>query len=126
MISEVNKEKATAVVEAVVNVIHERQYDTIKTIVDSVELDINELFEFVDGTLKLNEFESIDQYDIPCNFKPAYEYSQLEFYEYNNGSGFAVDYALTSHGELVDMVLQLEFIYTDTEMKSVLLNVDPQ
>lgn len=74
-------------------------------------------------TLELNDFDTIDEYGVACNFHPPYEYSQLEIYDYDH-SGFAVDYEMTSNSELVDMTLQLEFLYTKDGYKVRFLNID--
>lgn len=57
---------------------------------------------------------------------PKYEYSQLSVYEYADHSGFTVDYEMTSNSELVDLTLQLKFLYTNSGFHIILLNVEPQ
>ncbi len=48
----------------------------------------------------------------------------VEIYDYNDHSGFAVDYEMTSNSELSkDMTLQLEFLYTKDGYK-VRFNID--
>lgn len=124
-----HKEQAIGIIKNILHAIHEKRYGDIITYVDETETkDIDELFEFVQGTLELNDFDAIDEYGVPCNFHPEYEYSQLNFYEYNNLSGFEVEYAMTSDSELIDMVLQLKFLYTDDvdRIKSTFITVDPQ
>ena len=69
---------------------------------------------------------SIDEYGVPCNFHPKYEYSQLSVYEYADHSGFTVDYEMTLNSELVDLTLQLKFLYTNSGFHIILLNVEPQ
>lgn len=126
---EQHKEQAIGIIKNILHAIHEKRYGDIITYVDETETkDIDELFEFVQGTLELNDFDVIDEYGVPCNFHPEYEYSQLNFYEYNDLSGFEVEYAMTSDSELVDMVLQLKFLYIDDvdRMKSTFITVDPQ
>ena len=106
--------------------------------VDESEIDdLNEFFGYVEKTLELNDFDTIDEYGVECHFNPTYEYgvechfnptyeySQLEIYDYDDQTGFAVDYDLTSNSELVDMVLQVEFLYTDNGYTVRFLNVDP-
>ena len=73
-----------------------------------------------------NGFNAIDEYGVPCNFHPNYEYSQLSVYEYADLSGFTVDYEMTSNSELVDLTLQLKFLYTNSGFHIILLNVEPQ
>ena len=48
------------------------------------------------------------------------------FFEYKDGSGFAVDYELTSGGELVYLTLQLEFLYENGGLKAIFRTIDPQ
>ena len=87
--------------------------------------DLNEMFECVEKSLEYNGFGSIDEYGAACNFHPQYEYSQLYIYEYDNNSGFAVDYQMTSDSELVDLTLQLEFLYTKSGFKTVFVVTKP-
>ncbi|VTS70963.1 DUF7668 domain-containing protein [Streptococcus australis] len=119
------KEKVIEVVSNILNAIHLKKYEDIKNYVDESEIDdLNEFFGYVEKTLELNDFDTIDEYGVGCNFHPPYEYSQLEIYDYDDQTGFAVDYDLTSNSELVDMVLQVEFLYTDNGYTVRFLNVD--
>ncbi|MBG9456563.1 hypothetical protein ABE61_21745 [Lysinibacillus sphaericus] len=122
-----DKQYALTVITNLLNVMHSKEYENILNYVDESEVDdIGELFYYVQETLNLNGFDSFDEYGAPCNFHPEYEYSQINFYEFNDNSGFAVDYDLTSNSKLVDMCLQMEFLYTDDGLKSVLIAVDPR
>ncbi len=120
--------KQEIVIEVVSNIlraIHSKNYEDIKNYVDESEYDdLNELFGYVEKTLELNDFDKIDEYAVECYFHPPYEYSQLEIYDYDDHSGFAVDYEMTSNSELVDMTLQLEFLYTKDGYKVRFLDID--
>ena len=122
------KENAIKVIEKVLWSIHNKEYRSIVNDVDENEIeDMDSFAHFVQGTLELNGYDSIDEYGVPCNFHPKYEYSQMSFYEYDDNSGFAVDYDLTSSSELVDMCLQMKFLYTaDGGMKSIFVGIDPR
>ena len=65
------------------------------------------------------------KYGVECNFHPNYEYSQLQVYEFNDQTGFVVEYAMTSDSELVDLTLQLEFLYNNDGYKITSVDVDP-
>ena len=120
------KEKVIDVITNILKAIHLKKYEDIMNYVDESEIDdLNEFFGYVEKTLELNDFDTIDEYGVACNFHPPYEYSQLEIYDYDDQTGFAVDYDLTSNSELVDMVLQVEFLYTDNGYTVRFLNVDP-
>ncbi len=120
------EEKAIQVITQMLRAFHAKEYEKAMTYVDeSEENDLTELFERVDATLADNGFDRIDEYGTPCNFHPQYEYSQLSIYEFNDNSGFAADYDMTSHSELVDLTLQLKFIYTNRGLKTVFLGIDP-
>ncbi len=122
-----NKQKAITVIKNVLSVLHGKQYERILDYVDESEIeDIDSLFDCVQGTLEINGFDAIDEYGVPCNFNPKYEYSQMEFYEYDDKSGFVVEYDLTSESELVDLCLQMKFLYVDSGLKSIFKNIDPQ
>lgn len=125
---EINREeKAIGVVTQILKAFHSKEYGTIMSYVDeSKDGDLATLFECVESTLSENGFDAIDEYGTPCNFHPQYEYSQLSLYEYNDNTGFTVDYDMTSNSELIDLTLQLEFLYTDNGLKIILLGVQPQ
>ena len=126
--NEINKEeKAIEVVTQILKAIHSKEYGKIMDYVDESENgDLTTLFECVESTLLENGFDAIDEYGTPCNFHPQYEYSQLSLYEYDDNTGFTVDYDMTSNSELVDLTLQLEFLYTDSGLKTIFLGIDPQ
>ena len=102
---------AAPVVKAVVDCIAAKRYYELN-LHATIDSDMTfELFEeLVEGYLEINELPYIDGYDVPCNFRPQYEYSQMTVYIYNDGSGFAVDYDFTTNGELNDLTLQMEFL----------------
>lgn len=122
-----NKEKVIEVITNILAAFHKKEYSKVMEYVDESEIDdLPSLFECIDETLKENGFNAIDEYGVPCNFHPKYEYSQLSVYEYADHSGFTVDYEMTSNSELVDLTLQLKFLYTNSGFHIILLNVEPQ
>lgn len=122
-----NKQKAIDIIAKVIGAIHKKEYKCILDYADESEVEnMDFLYQFVQGTLKMNGYDSIDEYGVPCNFHPKYEYSQLRFYEYNDNSGFAADYDLTSESELTDMCLQMKFSYSKTGLKSIFIGIEPQ
>ena len=128
MINKEAKDKAIEILKKILHLFHEKRFGDILSVVSASKIENFEEFlsECVQGTLKLNNFESIDEYGIPCSFKPKYEYSQLDFYN-NTENSFVLEYAMTSDSEIVDMVLQLEFSYTeDGEIEGTFVNVEPQ
>ena len=125
LLDEYKKEKVIDVITNILTAIHLKKYEDIMNYVDESEIDdLNEFFGYVEKTLELNDFDTIDEYGVECNFHPPYEYSQLEIYDYDNQTGFAVDYDLTSNSELVYMMLQVEFLYSDNGYTVRFLNVD--
>ena len=119
-------EKIIEVITKILKAIHLKKYEEIMDCVDKSEVDdLNEMFECVEKTFEYNGFGCIHEYGAACNFHPQYEYSQLSIYEYDNHSGFAVDYQMTSDSELVDLTLQLEFLYTKSGLKIVFVGIDP-
>ena len=116
LLDKYKKEKVIDVITNILKAIHLKKYEDIMNYVDESEIDdLNEFFSYVEKTLELNDFDTIDEYGVECHFNPPYEYSQLEIY----------DYDLTSNSELVDMRLQVEFLYTDNGYTVRFLNVDP-
>ena len=125
LLDKYKKEKVIDVITNILKAIHLKKYEDIMNYVDESEIDdLNEFFGYVEKTLELNDFDTIDEYGVECNFHPPYEYSQLEIYDYDNQTGFAVDYDLTSNSELVYMMLQVEFLYSDNGYTVRFLNVD--
>ena len=124
----INKEeKAIEVIKPILKVFHSKEYEKVMDYVDeSKENDLANLFKYIEATLKDNGFDSIDEYGVPCNFHPQYEYSQLSIYDYNDNSGFAVDYQMTSNSELLGLTLQLKFLYVNGGLKVIFLGIDPQ
>ena len=105
-------EIALPVVKKVVNWLSAKQY---KKLPDVVVLDDDwtpalvkeELVEY----LKLNELHGIDPFGTPLKEMIAnHEYKQMSVIPYKDGSGFHLDYDLTSRGgEWNDLTLQLSF-----------------
>ena len=125
LLDKYKKEKVIDVITNILKAIHLKKYEDIMNYVDESEIDdLNEFFGYVEKTLELNDFDTIDEYGVECNFHPPYEYSQLEIYDYDNQTEFAVDYDLTSNSELVYMMLQVEFLYSDNGYTVRFLNVD--
>ena len=125
--TEQHKDQAIEVVKNICHVLHEKRYDDLPSCVDKMEWDDTEVIrECIQGTLEMDDFDVFDEYGVPCNFMPQYEYRhEVMFFEYKDGSGFAVDYELTSGGDLTDLVLQLEFLYQDSGLKCVFRTIDP-
>lgn len=115
------KEEATSVLEKVLSAMHKKNYCKVLGFFDDTEYnDMDEIQELVES----RAYDSVDEYGTPCDFNPSYEYSQLEFYDYTDGSGFRLEYDLTTDCELMDLSLQMEFIYTENGLKKRFLTVD--
>ena len=98
-----NEEKVIEALKKILRAIHLNNYRDIMDCVDGSEVDdVRELLEYIDESLQLNDFDKIDEYGVECNFHPNYEYSQLQVYEFNDQTGFVVEYAMTSDSELED------------------------
>ena len=119
------REKVIEVITNILKDIHLKNYEDIKELCWRIwDRRFKWILWICWKNTELNDFDTIDEYGVACNFHPPYEYSQLEIYDYNDHSGFAVDYEMTSNSELVDMTLQLEFLYTKDGYKVRFLNID--
>lgn len=128
-ITQEHRDFAIETVKTILHLFHEKRYDEVPGAVDESEIEDlpDNLREFIQGTLDLNGMDTFDEYGAPCNFHPQYEYHQLHFFPYRDGSGFAVDYEMTSGAELAQLVLQLVFLYQpDGSLRRVFHTVDPQ
>lgn len=117
---------AIQTVKDILHVLHEKRYEDLPSCVDEMEWDdTEEIRECIQGTLDMNDFDAFDEYGVPCNFHPRYEYHhKVEFYERPNG--FDAEYDLTSGGELVYLRLQLRFLYLENGLKRIFHTIDPQ
>lgn len=105
---------AEPVVREIVNCIAERRYADIEKYAEFEYLSLSEFTELIEGFLEINELPYMDRFEVPCTFKPAYEYHQLHCIVRNDDSGFHVDYDLTTDGELNDLTLQMDFLFTES------------
>lgn len=122
------RQQAIRVLTQILSTFHSKNYGAILSIVDESRIsDLeNYLVQYLQGTLELNDFTTIDEYGVECSFKPPYEYHQLEIELYNDNSGFYLEYAMTSSGDLVDITLHLDFLFTDKGLKSIFVDIEPQ
>ena len=123
--TEQDKEIAIQTVKDILHVLHEKRYEDLPSCVDEMEWDDTEqIRECIQGTLDMNDFDVFDEYGVPCNFRPQYEYHhEVEFYE--RPEGFDAEYDLTSGGELVYLRLQLRFLYLEGKLKRIFHTIDP-
>lgn len=112
---DVAEKYAENIVKKVVNMIANKKYDEIIDIAQLGTWTSASIEELVEGYLEINDIMIIDCYDVPCNTQFSYEYRQLNFYHYNDGTGFGIDYDLTTQGEINDLTLQMEFLYDDKQ-----------
>lgn len=113
---------AEPVVRAVVNCIADRRYGDIPGYSQLWALTPSLIEEMVEEFLALNSYPYIDRFETPCSFSPQYVYHQLSCTAYKDGSGFHVDYDLTTNGELNDLTLQMDFRFSqdNTVMATIL------
>ena len=102
---------AQIIVKSVVDLLSQKRYEELTSVVDMENLTVDEVKELVEGYLELNGLTHIDSFDTKCNFSPSYEFHQMEFYYNDCDNGFEMDYALTTDEELNDLTLQMEFNY---------------
>ena len=122
-----DEEKVIEVLKKILRAIHLNNYRDIMDCVDGSEVDdVRGFLEYIYDSLQLNNFDKIDEFGVECKFHPNYEYSQLQVYEFNDQTGFAVEYQMTSDSELVDLTLQLEFLYNNDGYKITSIDVDPR
>ncbi len=108
------RQLAEPIVREIINCISEKRYADIEKYAKFEEISLPNFTELMDGFLEINELPYMDRFGVPCNFKPKYEYHQLQCYPRKDGSGFYVDYDLTTDGELNDLTLQMDFVLTES------------
>ena len=105
---------AEPVVREVVNCIAEKRYADIEKYAEFESRSLSEFMEIIEGFLELNELPYMDRFEVPCTFRPQYEYHQLSCILYKDGRGFHVLYGLTTDGELNDLTLLMDFLFTES------------
>ncbi|SEL18830.1 hypothetical protein SAMN04488688_10392 [Paenibacillus sp. cl141a] len=108
----------------IVDSIADRRYEEIARNVDDMQnWDVELLREVIESFKEDNELEQIDRFDVECTFRPVYKdgsvYQQESFYHFNDGSGIAYEYALTTDGEPNDLTLSIEFHVEGDDLKVI-------
>ena len=124
MAKQTAEQKAIKILKQEVDALAEKRYEDIPKLVEMGEWTPRMLRDHVAEHLRLCGLSRMDPWTgervtIPTN--PCYQ--QLNFFHFNNGSGFAVDYDLASDGELNDLTLQMEFLYEGEDLRPVLLDL---
>ncbi len=121
--------KAIEICKKVLDALHEKRFADVINLVDESKIEDLEEFltEYVQGTLDDNDFDSIDRFGEPRNPNAEKPLNIFEYEAQSGKNGFCLTYMLASGGELVDLMLQLDFIYIDNgnEIKVVFKDVDP-
>ncbi len=68
---------AEPVIKEVVNCISEKRYAHIEKYAELSNLSLSDFTELIEGFLEINELSYIDGFDVPCTFRPEYEYHRL-------------------------------------------------
>ncbi len=114
MITDTNKEKAKKILGEVLDAFHEKRYKDVPSIVDEVALEgFEDALECIEMMIDPDTIDKMDNEEL------------MDFYEFEDGSGFSIDYQLACCGEIIDdIVLVLDFVYDDSEIKSILHTID--
>lgn len=87
--TEKDKEIAIQTVKDILHILHEKRYEDLPSCVDEMEWDdTEEIRECIQGTLDMNDFDTFDEYGVPCNFRPQYEYHQAVESDYVHLGGY--------------------------------------
>lgn len=105
---------ATPAVKEIVNCIFERRYSDIEKYAEFEGITLPVFTELIEGFLEINELPYINRFEVSCTFNPQYEYHQLSCIVYRDGRGFHADYDLTTDGELNDLTLNMDFLFTES------------
>lgn len=119
---------AEPIVKEIVDCMADGRYDLIPKYAGFQDetTTVDDFKEWAEGYLEDNELSHYDRYGVPNNFQPAYDkslYHQFSVYLYNNGTGFEVDYDLTTDSELNDLTLIMEFLFSDNGIKANIVDI---
>ena len=89
--------------------LHNKNYKKILEYIDYENFP--DLLEFLEKDLEeiLEDYEAIDEYGTIIDETDTAE--RFEIFEFNDGTGFAVEYFISADEELTQLVLQLDFEY---------------
>lgn len=121
------KEKFIGILKRILLDLHNKNYKEILTYVESTEdFDLLDFLETdIEEILEDYDYSSIDEYGVAVEGQEDSE--RLQVYEFDDGSGFTIDYILSADEEMMDLVLQLDFFYIDRakeELKCVFRDID--
>ncbi|WP_051589049.1 hypothetical protein [Ruminococcus sp. NK3A76] len=119
---------AEPIVKEIVDCMADGRYDLIPKYAGFQDetTTVDDFKEWAEGYLEDNELSHYDRYGVPNNFQPAYDkslYHQFSVYLYNNGTGFEVDYDLTTDSKLNDLTLIMEFLFSDNGIKANIVDI---
>lgn len=118
------EQKAIEILKQVVDAISERRYGDIPSLAYTGWWTGQRLEKIIEDFLQASSLSGMDRWDVTQGTpSPNPKYQQLNFYHFNNGSGFHVDYDLTTDGELNDLTLQMEFLYEGEGLRPVFLGL---
>ena len=128
MTEEEAKVLAEPIVKEVVNCMANGRYDLIPNYAgfQDESITIEDFKGWAEDYLKDNGLSHYDKYGVPNNFQPNYDkslYHQFSVYLYNNGTGFEVDYDLTTDSEINDLTLIMEFLFIDNGVKANIVDI---
>ncbi len=118
------EQKAAELLKQVVDALADKRYEDIPRLAELENWNPKMLREHVEEHLRLCGLSRMDPWTeerVTSPTNPCYQ--QLNFYHFNNGSGFAVDYDLTTDGERNDLTLQMEFFYEGGGLRAVLTDL---
>ena len=103
-----------------VNALSEKDYDGFYALLDASVWTLEDLKEFAELNLEMD----IDKFGTPLHHvEKAGAYDQCALYEFDDDTGFAVDYDLTTDGDWNDWTLQMEFLYEGDFLKVILSDI---
>lgn len=118
------EQKAIEILKQVVDALAEKRYEDIPELAEMEHWTPGMLRDHVAEHLQLCGLSRMDGWTEERAASPTNPcYQQLNFYHFNNGSGLAVDYDLTSDGERNDLTLQMEFLYEGGGLRAVFLDL---
>ena len=118
------EQKAIEILKQVVDALAEKRYEDIPKLAEMEHWTPEMLRDHVAEHLQLCGLSRMDGWTEERAASPTNpRYQQLNFYHFNNGSGLAADYDLTSDGERNDLTLQMEFLYEGGGLRPGLLDL---
>lgn len=106
---------AISLLKQILTALHEKRFADAVNLVDECTLSVDDIIEFVQGTVELNEFDTIDEY----------REKNIAYTTDEDDEPFQIDYYIEADGgNDVPLIIQLKIEYQGDSRRTI-LDIEP-